>query len=77
VQVSAAEVPQPPPAPAESAHESARLMLQIRGLLFELGEAQARLRSREAEIQDLRAQLDDARSQIEDLERDIEARRRA
>jgi uncharacterized protein (TIGR02266 family) len=54
--------------PHEAAPEAARLMLQIRGLIFELGEAQARLRSREAEIQDLRSQLDDMRKQLEDLE---------
>jgi uncharacterized protein (TIGR02266 family) len=52
----------------EATPESARLMLQIRGLLFELGEAQARLRSREAEIQDLRSQLDDMRKQLDDLD---------
>jgi uncharacterized protein (TIGR02266 family) len=62
---SPAEVPRygSPEATAE-----ARLMLQIRGLLFELGELQARLRSREAEIQDLRSQLDDTRKQLEELE---------
>jgi uncharacterized protein (TIGR02266 family) len=48
--------------------EAARLMLQIRGLLFELGEAQARLRSREAEIEDLRSQLDDMRKQLDELD---------
>jgi len=48
--------------------EAARLMLQIRGLLFELGEAQARLRSREAEIQDLRQQVDEMRTKLEELE---------
>jgi uncharacterized protein (TIGR02266 family) len=64
-----------PASPAEAhthgSHEAtqeARLMLQIRGLIFELGEAQARLRSREAEIQDLRSQLDDMRKQLEELE---------
>jgi uncharacterized protein (TIGR02266 family) len=75
--------PPPPPLPAahpaspadvpmhgshEATPEAARLMLQIRGLLFELGEAQARLRSREAEIQDLRSQLDDVRKQLDDLD---------
>ena len=52
----------------DASPEAARLMLQIRGLLFELGEAQARLRSREAEFQDLRSQLDDMRKQLEDLD---------
>ena len=62
---SPAEVPH---APHDATPEAARLMLQIRGLLFELGEAQARLRSREAEIQDLRSQLDDMRKQLEELD---------
>jgi hypothetical protein len=80
--VPAISRPPPPPSytaraapPAEVAmhgsHDAtpeARLMLQIRGLLFELGEAQARLRSREAEIQDLRSQLDEMRKQLEDLD---------
>ena len=61
----------------EAAPEAARLMLQIRGLLFELGEAQARLRTREAELDDLRAQLDDARAQIEELQHEVESRRGA
>jgi Tfp pilus assembly protein PilZ len=61
---------------SQGSPESARkLMLQIRGLLFELGEAQARLRSRETEIHDLRTQIEDMRRQIEELQR--EARRRA
>jgi len=63
---SPAEVPVH--APHDASPEAARLMLQIRGLLFELGEAQARLRSREAEIQDLRSQLDDVRKQLDELE---------
>ena len=78
-QVPAIARPPPPPAhPASPAHgpvhashdatPEARLMLQIRGLLFELGEAQARLRSREAEIEDLRSQLDDMRKQLEELD---------
>jgi uncharacterized protein (TIGR02266 family) len=78
-QVPAIARPPPPPHPAspaevplhashEATPEAARLMLQIRGLLFELGEAQARLRSREAEIQDLRSQLDDMRKQLDELE---------
>jgi chromosome segregation ATPase len=57
--------------PMHASHDAtpeARLMLQIRGLLFELGEAQARLRSREAEIQDLRNQVDEMRTRIEELE---------
>jgi uncharacterized protein (TIGR02266 family) len=62
-----AQVP-PVQAPPDANPEAARLMLQIRGLLFELGEAQARLRSREAEIQDLRSQLDQMRRQIEELQ---------
>jgi uncharacterized protein (TIGR02266 family) len=66
----------PPPPPTEpQPSEAARLMTQVRGLLFQLAEAQARLRQREAEIQDLRAQLDDARDQIEQLERSSQPRR--
>ena len=45
------------------------MMMQIRGLIYELAEFRALLREREAEILDLRAQLDDARAQIEELER--------
>jgi len=66
----------PPPPPTEpQPSEAARLMTQVRGLLFQLADAQARLRQREAEIQDLRAQLDDARHQIEQLERSSQPRR--
>jgi uncharacterized protein (TIGR02266 family) len=66
----------PPPPPTEpQPSEAARLMTQVRGLLFQLADAQARLRQREAEIQDLRAQLDDAREQIEQLERSSQPRR--
>jgi uncharacterized protein (TIGR02266 family) len=65
-------LPTPTSVPAQTSPDSnpeaARLMLQIRGLLFELGEVQARLRTREAELQDLRSQLDDMRRQIADLE---------
>ena len=71
--------PQPAAAPPPSADpqqsEVARLMTQIRGLLFQLADVQSRLRQREGEIQDLRAQLDDAREQIEQLERGAEPRR--
>jgi hypothetical protein len=63
------DVPPPVPPPGPASNDPARLMLQIRGLLFELGETKERLRSREAEILDLRAQLDDARAQIEELEK--------
>ncbi|MFL5420144.1 MAG: PilZ domain-containing protein [Myxococcales bacterium] len=73
--------PRPLPTPAsvpaqpspDANPEAARLMMQIRGLLFELGEVQARLRTREAEIQDLRSQLDDMRRQIAELESRREA----
>jgi PilZ domain-containing protein len=59
----------PLPAAADAQlSEPARLMGQIRGLLFELADAQQRLKQREAEVQDLRAQLDDARAQIEELQ---------
>ena len=71
--------PQPaaPPPPNTEPHQSdaSRLMTQIRGLLFQLADVQARLRQREAEVQDLRAQLDDAREQIDQLERGAEPRR--
>jgi uncharacterized protein (TIGR02266 family) len=65
----------PPPNAEPQPSDAARLMTQVRGLLFQLADAQARLRQREAEIQDLRAQLDDARSQIEELEQAAEPRR--
>ncbi len=65
----------PPPNAEPQQSEAARLMTQIRGLLFQLADVQARLRQREAEVQDLRAQLDDAREQIEQLERTAEPRR--
>ncbi len=65
----------PPPAAEPQQSEAARLMTQIRGLLFQLADMQARLKQREAEIQDLRAQLDDARTQIEQLEQAAEPRR--
>jgi len=55
--------------------EAARLMMQIRGLLFQLAEAQTRLRQREAEVEELRAELDDARKQIEQLQRSSAPRR--
>jgi uncharacterized protein (TIGR02266 family) len=65
----------PPPNTEPQQSEPARLMTQIRGLLFQLADVQARLRQREAEVQDLRAQLDDAREQIEDLQQRAEPRR--
>ncbi|MFL5310160.1 MAG: PilZ domain-containing protein [Myxococcales bacterium] len=65
----------PPPNAEPQQSEVARMMTQIRGLLFQLADVQARLRQREAEIHDLRAQLDDAREQIEQLERGAEPRR--
>jgi uncharacterized protein (TIGR02266 family) len=65
----------PPPNAEPQLSDAARLMTQVRGLMFQLADAQARLRQREAEILDLRAQLDDARSQIEELEQSAEPRR--
>jgi uncharacterized protein (TIGR02266 family) len=65
----------PPPAVQPQPSEAARLMSQIRGLLFQLADAQGRLHQREAEIEDLRAQLDDARRQIDQLQRGSEPRR--
>ena len=65
----------PPPNAEPQQSEVARLMTQMRGLLFQLADVQARLRQRDAEVQDLRAQLDDARDQIEQLERGAEPRR--
>jgi uncharacterized protein (TIGR02266 family) len=65
----------PPPAAQPQPSEAARLMAQIRGLLFQLADAQARLRQREAEIEELRAQLDDARTQLDQLQRGSEPRR--
>jgi uncharacterized protein (TIGR02266 family) len=55
--------------------EPARLMMQIRGLLFQLAEAQTRLRQREAEIEEVRAELDAARKQIDQLQRGSAPRR--
>jgi len=66
----------PPPPNAEPRQsDAARLMTQVRGLLFQLADLQGRLRQREAEVKDLRAQLDDAHQQIERLERAKEPRR--
>ncbi len=65
----------PPPNAEPQQSEAARLMTQIRGLLFQLTDVQGRLRQRESEVQDLRAQLDDAREQIEQLEQAAEPRR--
>ncbi len=65
----------PPPNAEPQQSEAARLMTQIRGLLFQLADVQGRLRQRESEVQDLRAQLDDARVQIEQLEQAAEPRR--
>jgi hypothetical protein len=66
--------PQPKAAPVPAAEpplsDAAKMMTQIRGLIYELAEVRALLREREAEVLDLRAQLDDARAQIEDLERE-------
>jgi uncharacterized protein (TIGR02266 family) len=63
--------PKAPPSPASEplVSEAAKMMTQIRGLIYELAEVRALLREREAESLDLRAQLDDARAQIEELER--------
>ena len=65
--------PQPsaPPAraPEPQPSEAARLMMQIRGLLFQLAESQTRLRQRDTEVEELRAQLDQAREEIEQLQR--------
>ena len=63
--------PKDPPSPRSEPpdSEAAKMMMQIRGLIYELAEFRALLREREAEILDLRAQLDDARAQIEELER--------
>jgi Tfp pilus assembly protein PilZ len=66
----AADPVQPESSPAIAAPEAApagdsdpsKLMLQIRGLVFELSQAKERLRMREAELIDLRAQLDELRS---------------
>jgi uncharacterized protein (TIGR02266 family) len=65
----------PPPAAQPQPSEAARLMAQIRGLLFQLADAQGRLRQREAEVEELRAQLDDAHRRIEQLQRGSEPRR--
>jgi hypothetical protein len=65
----------PPPAAQPQPSEAARLMTQIRGLLFQLADTQGRLRQREAEVEELRAQLEDAHRQIEQLQRGSEPRR--
>jgi hypothetical protein len=51
-------------APPATDSDPARLLLQIRGLVFELSQAKERLRMREAELLDLRAQLDELRKQL-------------
>ena len=65
----------PPPAAQPQPSEAARLMTQIRGLLFQLADTQGRLRQREAEIEELRAQLEAAHRQIDQLQRGSEPRR--
>jgi uncharacterized protein (TIGR02266 family) len=71
--------PQPsaPPSPGAEAQpsEAARLMMQIRGLLFQLAEAQTRLRQREAEVEELRSELESAQKQIDQLQRGSVPRR--
>jgi PilZ domain len=54
--------------PAEAAlgvDESARLMVQVRGLLQELGEAQQALERRGRELADVRSQLSELRRELE------------
>ncbi len=53
-----------------TSEESARLMVQIRGLMFELGELRGRLERREAELREALAHLQCARDRIESLERE-------
>jgi uncharacterized protein (TIGR02266 family) len=66
----AADPVQPGSSPAIAAPEGAapgdpaELLLQIRGLVFELSQAKERLRMREAEVVDLRSQLDELRRQL-------------
>ena len=50
-------------------------MMQIRGLLFQLAEAQTRLRQREAEVEELRSELESAHKQIDQLQRGSVPRR--
>ena len=57
----------PPPKPArqgEAVPESARLQVQIRGVLMELGEAQLKLDANEKELVHLRAENEKLRAQI-------------
>jgi hypothetical protein len=61
VEPPAAEPPRrPPPAPSDVD----RLMLQIRGLIFELSEAQQKLSQRDAELTQLRSELETARAAL-------------
>jgi hypothetical protein len=60
----------PPPRAADpQPSEPARLMMQIRGFLFQLAETQTKLRQREAEIDELRTELEAAHNQIDQLQR--------
>jgi Tfp pilus assembly protein PilZ len=56
--------PPKPPRQGEAAPESARLQVQIRGVLMELGEAQLKLDSNEKELLHLRAENEKLRAQI-------------
>lgn len=55
---------EPPSRPAPAATDVDRLMLQIRGLIFELSEAQQKLSQREAEVAALRSELETAHAAL-------------
>jgi hypothetical protein len=61
VEQPAAEPPRRSPPPASDVD---RLMLQIRGLIFELSEAQQKLSQRDAELTALRSELETARAAL-------------
>jgi hypothetical protein len=55
---------EPPSRPGPAATDVDRLMLQIRGLIFELSDAQQKLSQREAELTALRGELETARAAL-------------
>jgi hypothetical protein len=59
-----APLAEPPSRPAPAANDVDRLMLQIRGLIFELNEAQQKLSQREAEVAALRSELETAHAAL-------------
>jgi type IV pilus assembly protein PilZ len=72
---------EPPPLSSLSETEATKLMLQIRGLVMQLSDAQQQLTLRDQEIERLREELDNARAvrdaEIERLRHDLDLARAA